>query len=158
MIDISLDYFCSSLTCVKTRRGATSQDLYIYIYIYIYVWEQKAKQKRALLRQKTQILKTCQTMSTYVVNIRACSTYSRIFNTNGFPPGSIRQNWKGTEKISMAPAQGWHAQIGKCKHFCSQTKQCHSSDRFSLLPLLRFVADCYLLGLPLRFIYLRQNT
>ena len=27
------------------------------------------------------------------------------------PYGVIRKNWNDTEKISMAPAQGWHAQI-----------------------------------------------
>ena len=27
------------------------------------------------------------------------------------PFGVIRKNWNDTEKISMAPAQGWHAQI-----------------------------------------------
>ena len=27
------------------------------------------------------------------------------------PSGVIRKNWNDTEKISMAPAQGWHAQI-----------------------------------------------
>ena len=27
------------------------------------------------------------------------------------PLGAIRKNWNDTEKISMAPAQGWHAQI-----------------------------------------------
>ena len=31
----------------------------------------------------------------------------------GFPSGIICQNWNDTEKISMAPAQGWHAQIEK---------------------------------------------
>ena len=29
----------------------------------------------------------------------------------GTPSGVIRKNWNDTEKISMAPAQGWHAQI-----------------------------------------------
>ena len=33
---------------------------------------------------------------------------------SGSPSGVIRQNWNDTEKISMAPAQGWHAQIEKC--------------------------------------------
>ena len=35
----------------------------------------------------------------------------------GFPSGIIRYDWNDTEKISMAPAQGWHAQIEKCKQF-----------------------------------------
>ena len=35
----------------------------------------------------------------------------------GFLSGIIRQNWNGTEKISMAPAQGWHAQFEKYNHF-----------------------------------------
>ena len=37
--------------------------------------------------------------------------------TFGFPSGIIRYNWNDTEKFSMAPAQGWHAQIEKCKHY-----------------------------------------
>ena len=36
---------------------------------------------------------------------------------DGFPSGIVRWNWNDTEKISTAPAQGWHAQIGKCKRF-----------------------------------------
>ena len=35
----------------------------------------------------------------------------------GFPSGTIRQNRTDTEKISMAPAQGRHAHIEKCKQF-----------------------------------------
>ena len=31
----------------------------------------------------------------------------------GFLSGIIRQNWNDTEKISMAPAQGRHAQVQK---------------------------------------------
>jgi hypothetical protein len=43
-----------------------------------------------------------------------------MFNSwKGFPSGIIRQSWNDTEKISMAPAQGWHAQIEKCKQWCS---------------------------------------
>ena len=34
----------------------------------------------------------------------------------GFPSGIIRLTWNDTEKISMAPAQGWHSHIEKCKH------------------------------------------
>ena len=36
---------------------------------------------------------------------------------SGFPSGIIRENWNGTEKISMAPAQGRDAQLEKCKHY-----------------------------------------
>ena len=38
-------------------------------------------------------------------------------HTSGFPSGIIRSNWNDTEKISMAPAQGWHAKIQKCMYF-----------------------------------------
>ena len=31
------------------------------------------------------------------------------------PSGIIRERWNGTEKTSMAPAQGRHAHIEKCK-------------------------------------------
>ena len=43
----------------------------------------------------------------------------RDFNISarfGFPPGIIRLHLKNTENISVAPAQGWHAQTVKCKH------------------------------------------
>ena len=36
-----------------------------------------------------------------------------------FPSGIIGQTWNSTEKISMAPAQGWHAHIERCKQFVS---------------------------------------
>ena len=32
----------------------------------------------------------------------------------GFPSGVIRESWNDAEKISMALAQGRHAQIEKC--------------------------------------------
>ena len=35
----------------------------------------------------------------------------------GFPSGIICSHWNDTEKISMAPAQGRHAQIEKRKQF-----------------------------------------
>ena len=35
----------------------------------------------------------------------------------GFPSGIIRLRWNDTEKISIAPAQGCHAQIEKCKQY-----------------------------------------
>ena len=35
----------------------------------------------------------------------------------GFPSGIIRYNLNDTENISVAPAQGWRAQIEKCKQF-----------------------------------------
>ena len=35
---------------------------------------------------------------------------------NGFPSGIIRSHWNDAEKISVAPAQGCHAQIEKSKH------------------------------------------
>ena len=38
-----------------------------------------------------------------------------LIRSLGFPSGIIRKNWNDTEKISMAPAQGWQAQIEKCK-------------------------------------------
>ena len=37
------------------------------------------------------------------------------YHQGGFPSGIIRYNWNDTEMISMALAQGWHAQIEKCK-------------------------------------------
>ena len=37
----------------------------------------------------------------------------------GFLSGIIRQNWNDTEKISMAPAQGWHAKSWSIPHFLS---------------------------------------
>lgn len=34
------------------------------------------------------------------------------------PFGGILYKWNDTEKISMAPVQGWHAQIEKWSKFC----------------------------------------
>ena len=43
----------------------------------------------------------------------------------GFPSGIIRLNWNGTESRSVAPAQGWHAQVEKCKHCSMKAHQYH---------------------------------
>ena len=69
---------------------------YIYIYTYVYI-------------------------HTYVYNVYRCSHVHKQQTTaqqqTGFPSGIIHDNWNDPEKTSVAPAQGWHAQIEKCKHF-----------------------------------------
>ena len=42
--------------------------------------------------------------------------------SHGFPSGILRQNWNDAEKISMAPAQGWHAHIEKCKQYIRRNR------------------------------------
>ena len=46
---------------------------------------------------------------------------------DGFPSVIIRENWNDTENISMAPAQGWHAHIEKCKQFRCHVQNCLAS-------------------------------
>ena len=41
------------------------------------------------------------------------------------PFGVIRKNWNDTEKISMAPAQGWHALIENVSLFFSSGPEIH---------------------------------
>ena len=54
------------------------------------------------------LLPSLRPWAVWAIHLHA-SKYSVMYN--GFLSGIIRQNWNDTEKISMAPAQGWHAQV-----------------------------------------------
>ena len=52
----------------------------------------------------------------FVNTVKQWPAHQGLFLT-GFHLWNIRWNWNDTEKISMAPAQRWHAQIKKCTKF-----------------------------------------
>ena len=56
-----------------------------------------------------------------------------------------RSNWNDTEKISMAPAQGWHAQIEECKRFyvCASSPHCLPRQAW---PHFAWQSECVLLS------------
>ena len=58
---------------------------------------------------------------------KRCKATHRAFHPDqkdssvGFPSGIILSNWNDTENIRKAPAQGWHAQMEKCKQLLNVT-------------------------------------
>ena len=67
--------------------------------------------------------------------------YSVIDITLACRAASSRSNWNDTEKISMAPVQGWHPHIEKCRHFLTLRAKQHRAA--SIKPMLhRYATLC----------------
>ena len=75
-------------------------DAFMYVYIYIYIHIERERERDLTL----WVLIKSWRFGFVVIPVPF----------HGFPSGIIRKNWNDAEKISMAPAQGWHAQIEKC--------------------------------------------
>ena len=65
---------------------------------------------RSAFEHKDGLMSTSDTYEVYAIRY---GTFDKRMRRANF----IRLNWNDTEKISISPAQGWHAQIEKLKPF-----------------------------------------
>ena len=104
------------------------------------------------------------------------ATISTIYvSTTGFPSGIIRKTWNDTENISMAPAQGWHSHIEKCKQFstiyvstihkindCSAARSAYPSNRVIIVFVSGDILRCrslnWLFYIPQRGVQWKQGV
>ena len=85
----------------QNQKGATSWDRTRDLQIFSLTLSQLSYRGTSRIAGLTVFLIFFQKML-YIVNFTQLTVE---------PLGAIRKNWNDTEKISMAPAQGWHAQI-----------------------------------------------